>query len=470
MSTHACLHRLHYVQKARELSGCPSSAPLLVKSHDLDLEAWMRFNRRARLIFVSSERSDAKVHASVFVRPFATHHVLDYSLLVTDVQGEEAVCARVADAVGMQGRNERCAERLRAMNARERELREAPFEVVDTYYQLHGSHRNAPLGSRKFDFDVHRRREEAGQARLLAQETTDEPTHDNDRRGSGVIEGAAPRPRKGLNVDDVVVLKTNSDYRIADIVHRRGMRWEHSREQVMRRDDFAETALRAYLDETRDENTRGGGTAKGGGEANLVLLKHILCQKGGAKGYAAPHDREVVIYIRAGDVVVFQDAYLATPFVEKIRATVEAHDDIGTITVVTAFAYQPWSPHDPDTQALRKQNVFTYTEEKHRKNKVQIGALFSGIAAAFPLLRHQLLSHADVDATLHYLSSATHLIADRNFGFGQLAYELSTAQPSKCPLPTQTSTIPDGHRRLERVSIDARAVEVHREGASAMGE
>jgi hypothetical protein len=210
-------------------------------------------------------------------------------------------------------------------------------------------------------------------------------------------------------VGEIITLRHLSDYRIADVFLSRGERWEHSAEQVASNPKYDGTVLKRYLD------LNGIGTPP-----DFRLFYSVLKDYARSKEIPLPHEQEVVVHLRLGDVVV-HDWYLSKDYVHEISRILVENPAINTLSIVACFGYGEWSE---DSLHLRKKSpLWVYTEEKQTQNVTAITTLLSNIHSAFPQLRIKINSDSDIDRDIAYCVFSKNFIKDHG-GISNLMMKL----------------------------------------------
>jgi hypothetical protein len=208
-----------------------------------------------------------------------------------------------------------------------------------------------------------------------------------------------------IMIENIKILKHNSDYRVADIVYKRGERWEHSAEMVLTKSKYNGTILQKYLKINGIYNP-----------TNLPLLLQIIKEY----HYPVPNNNELVIHLRLGDVVV-HDWFLSKDYISFIRNMLQQHNNINKLTFVTCFAYQEWSQ---ESLHLRKNaQLWKYTDEDQEKNVVKVTKLFNNIKNTFPNLELNIYSNYNIDMDMRYCVFSKYFISDEG-GFSKLLLTL----------------------------------------------
>ena len=199
-------------------------------------------------------------------------------------------------------------------------------------------------------------------------------------------------------IDQFVLLKSNSDYRVYDLITRFGARWRESKHQIMTKDVYSDTLLFKYF-KARGKRARL--------DANLFLK--TLIEHRNENNYAIPDKNELVIHLRLGDHALHND-FLSKNYVELINEQIDINKNINKITIVGAFAYQVWSE---DTMDIKPDDCPTweYTEELQQKNETELSRVLSEIIQAFNLPLN-VYSNLDIDKDICYCVSAKNFICD----------------------------------------------------------
>ena len=191
-------------------------------------------------------------------------------------------------------------------------------------------------------------------------------------------------------------------YRFGDVVLHKGHYWRESTEFVLAQDHLKGTILREYLERCPDRNLTRVNPDR------LRLLYSILQRK----GYPRPAPDELVIHLRAGDVVQSK-GFLKKDYLQIIQQFVDAHR-IKRVTFCTAFHYGN----------NITQNKWLFTPEKHQLNLQKMTNLFTRVLSRFPQLQVDVKSSSDIDEDFVYMVAATHFVQDVG-GFSQLIRELN---------------------------------------------
>jgi len=211
-------------------------------------------------------------------------------------------------------------------------------------------------------------------------------------------------------INDIKILKHNSDYRVADIIYKSGERWEHSGNMVLKNEKYKETILQEYLKINGLYNN-----------PNLDILLKIIEKYNSHNNLPIPQNNEIVIHLRMGDVVV-HNWFLSKNYIELINNILMKNNNINKVTLVTCFAYQEWSK---ESLHLRKfAPLWDYTEEKQNKNIKKTNILLNDIQHSFPNIEIKIYSNCDIDKDICYCVLSKNFIHD-NGGFSNLLFELN---------------------------------------------
>ena len=119
----------------------------IIKTHETQLdEIIRRFSGKYKLFFVCSERS-GRSHFDDKYRSYKNVAIFDFSQLNETPQYTlfhivECIYDKLTPLlVGIELDEAGCYERLVGMNERYEEIKYLPFDYVDPFYNIHGSHR-----------------------------------------------------------------------------------------------------------------------------------------------------------------------------------------------------------------------------------------------------------------------------------------------------------------------------------------
>lgn len=201
-------------------------------------------------------------------------------------------------------------------------------------------------------------------------------------------------------VAKIVTLKSNPHYRMADVFYSRGFRFQDSAEKVLALPEFDGTILKTYLIEN------------GGYESqNLPLLLEILRRIAFQKSYPSPAEDELVIHVRAGDVVQ-HDWFLKEDLVAKV-----AGFPVRKCSLAICFAFQEWV----------ERGWWLFSEEKLQTNITMVTTVLEKLINSHPAIDFDVVSNRDVDRDLVYMVMARHFVRDQG-GFSDLICDLRSLE------------------------------------------
>ena len=105
----------------------------------------------------------------------------------------------------------------------------------------------------------------------------------------------------------IETIKSNPDYRIADVIYKKGIRWNDSKKKIINEKKYFDTILYKYLNTNKKDIV------------DLKLLKKIIIREGTIKDFQFPKKNELVVHIRAGDVVEFDWMFLSKDYLKEIN-------------------------------------------------------------------------------------------------------------------------------------------------------
>jgi len=199
-------------------------------------------------------------------------------------------------------------------------------------------------------------------------------------------------------INKFVLLKTNSDYRVYDLVTRYGARWRESKHQIVTNPVYSDTMLYKYFKARAKRHNL---------DVDLLLKTIISHQE--EKQYKIPEESELVIHLRLGDHAHHND-FLSKDYIGLIKDQFNINQNINKITIVGAFAYQVWSE---DTMDIKPDDCPTweYTEELQQKNETELSRVLGEIIQEFDI-PIDIYSNEDIDKDICYCVSAKNFIRD----------------------------------------------------------
>lgn len=133
---------------------------------------------------------------------------------------------------------------------------------------------------------------------------------------------------------ELKVLKENKIYRFSDLFFAKGIRWKSDRGIILKKEEYAETILKKYLQHKK-------------GERDYPALKKIVAEYCHLHNPPTPSPSELVIHLRCGDIFDNTDPV----FIRSSRQKTLIHNifsqnkkrfinnDIKKVTVVTALHF-----------------------------------------------------------------------------------------------------------------------------------
>lgn len=190
-------------------------------------------------------------------------------------------------------------------------------------------------------------------------------------------------------INKLIVLKSNKYYRIGDIYYNISPRHYENidKQNVLQDKQFKDSILQNYL--LKNKNN----------QENLDLLKQVINDLINKKNFNLPKNNELVIHLRAGDVVVRKN-FLNKDYIKLIKHIIWQHPNINKITFVCCLQYGNYE----------EKNRWQYSEEKNNLNKVKIKDLLKKIIYHFPEVQIDVLSNYDIDKDIIYMVKSTHFI------------------------------------------------------------
>jgi len=207
----------------------------------------------------------------------------------------------------------------------------------------------------------------------------------------------------------IQLLQYNNHYRMGDVIYHKGKRWKKSTKVLLKRSKkMKHTILRQYIKACPHQNLKKVIKAP----RRARIFKKIINQKI-TSAQPLPTSDELVIHLRAGDVVVLPQ-FLNQDYV-KIIESYREEQEIRKCTFCVAFNYGNY----------KKRNLWVFDQDKHQQNMVQLRELFLNLLQTFPEISFDIQSHADIDLDFIYMVKATHFVSDFG-GFSHLINEIRT--------------------------------------------
>ena len=127
---------------------------------------------------------------------------------------------------------------------------------------------------------------------------------------------------------DIKILKQNKVYRIADVVLRKGMRWQKDRHTILTNIIYRDTILYDYLTQMMREN-------------DFQTLKRVVWEHIENKKNSIPAEDELVVHMRLGDIAERPNRYRECLLTYDSFSKKIPFEKIGvsSVTVVTALHF-----------------------------------------------------------------------------------------------------------------------------------
>ena len=203
-------------------------------------------------------------------------------------------------------------------------------------------------------------------------------------------------------IKKIILLKQNEDYRFGDIVFHKGWapnydQWRISQKHILENIEFNNTILKEYIEKNNNNNHVPSH------EKIALIFSEIIKKKILEKEYLIPKNDELVIHLRAGDVI-FQKRFLKKPYIELIQEYKNKFN-INKVSFVTCFHY--------GNNKVYNNIYFQFNNEKHKKNIEKLRDLFLNVLEKFPFLNIDVISSKDIDKDFVYMCKAKHFIEDK---------------------------------------------------------
>ena len=275
-------------------------------------------------------------------------------------------------------------------------------------------------------------------------------------------------------VGRIKTITGNCDYRVRDIVDKKGQRWEHSARQVKCNHKYDGTIMQTYVKLVEEHSgislpaSKLGLTPPHRKEAEHIcntrsLLLRLIKERVEETGMERPEKNELVIHLRLGDIVAdpkWQKLSLSNNkavvqtkkpggltagkprqvrssrsspeevILDRIGKYVSRHPEINKFTIITCFAYQDWSEgakkeyREKNPGGTKDLSLFGWTQKKHEYNVSYFMKLESMIRKRFPEIQLDLRSSFTIDDDMCYASLANNFMPSLG-GFTELLSELS---------------------------------------------
>ena len=204
-------------------------------------------------------------------------------------------------------------------------------------------------------------------------------------------------------VAKVKTAKSVRDYRVADVIHKWGMKWLDSRKQLLTNPIYRNTILFKYLSHEVKKHKNIECEC-----LHLPVLLDIIEKESKERGYKVPDENELVLHLRTGDFAT-KDNYLSKNYIKWIQRNLQENKNIDKITVVTCFSYGNFY----------EKGKWLFDEETQMKNVNTLKKLLFQIKTRFQEYPLDVVSNLNVDKDIVYCVKANYFIKDRG-GFSSL--------------------------------------------------
>jgi len=218
------------------------------------------------------------------------------------------------------------------------------------------------------------------------------------------------------NLINKILIIQQGDYRINDIINKKGRRWEYSGKNVLSKNKYDDMILKKYL--------QINGLYQ---KINLETLLTTIENHTELNRLPCPTENELVMHLRLGDYEQFAK-FLKKNYIEEIRIFLDKHPNIDKLTIVTAFSYGTWSK---DSLHLKKDSPsWSCTKKTQEKNITNVTKVVKQIITEFPNLLVDIKSSNNIDEDFSYCIMSKYYIYDIG-GFSKLVYELNKLRLTK---------------------------------------
>ena len=192
----------------------------------------------------------------------------------------------------------------------------------------------------------------------------------------------------------IVTVKDNCDYRLGDVIFKKGFKWEESLENVLNNPIYNNTILKKYLEIVQKQQFK-------------IDILYEICETY-KYIYEIPNEKTLVIHVRAGDVCVHK-WFMTKNYIDLIKKYVDKDNSVENIVFVITFSYGEY----------KERNLWLYSEEKQKQNINTFTNILNACIKEFPNLIFDIYSNENIDKDLIYCIFSTHFIGDVG-GFSDL--------------------------------------------------
>ena len=190
-----------------------------------------------------------------------------------------------------------------------------------------------------------------------------------------------------VDAQKVRVLESNTTYRLADLIFRKGIRWQIDRNTILADKAYDETILKDYLKGMRQEEDWK--------HLKAVVLSH-------SRRYQVPHSDELVIHLRLGDIMGESTEFASRGFERAFKVygdfDIDLPKDIKSVSIVTALHFG----------ANELNNKYFYSALAHERSLRVVRALKSNLESKG--YSPKLVSSENVDSDFCYLASSNYFV------------------------------------------------------------
>ena len=122
---------------------------VVIKTHETDIDKLINnYDHRYKLVFICSERNGMDRLIDLKYKSYNNVVVFEYDELnetsnLTLLQIVDNIYLKVKNLLpDIELDSTKCMERIQLMNKRYEEIKTKPFDYVDSFFQIHGSHRD----------------------------------------------------------------------------------------------------------------------------------------------------------------------------------------------------------------------------------------------------------------------------------------------------------------------------------------
>lgn len=184
-------------------------------------------------------------------------------------------------------------------------------------------------------------------------------------------------------MSSVETLKNNSVYRLSDLIHRKGIRWEQDRATILEDAQYCNTVLYDYLTKMRFED-------------DWQVFEAVVVEH--SKKYTTPAESDLVVHLRLGDIMEDSDEFRNRSY-EKYQRVYGEFDlkipkNVTRVAIVTALHF--------GANELNNRYFFTDTAQAR---SLEILALFRSKLVARGV-QVDIQSSSNVDEDFCFLASS----------------------------------------------------------------